>query len=62
MKQKICMSEDFLSGELLRQELVSYLKTKDGITKHTIERIFYAHDIYIDNISNTPLDPLYAKN
>lgn len=60
-EKKICMSENSQNGKLLRQELVSYLETKNGFVRKTVERVFYADGDYVDSVYSTPITSVDKK-
>ena len=55
-KASVALYEDNTGNELLRQELVSYFKTEDGLVKETIIRVFSEDGTYYDSRVSTPLD------
>ena len=55
-KASVGLYEDNAGNELLRQELVSYFKTEEGLVKETIIRVFSEDSTYYDSRVLTPLD------
>jgi len=55
-KASVTLYEDNAGNELLRQELVSYFKTEEGLVKETIIRVFSEDSTYYDSRVLTPLD------
>lgn len=55
-KASVALYEDNAGNELLRQELVSYFKTEEGLVKETIIRVFSEDGTYYDSRVSTPLD------
>ena len=55
-KASAALYEDNAGNELLRQELVSYFKTEEGLVKETIIRVFSEDGTYYDSRVSTPLD------
>ena len=55
-KASVALYEDNAENELLRQELVSYFKTEEGLVKETIIRVFSEDGTYYDSRVSTPLD------
>lgn len=55
-KASVALYEDNAGNELLRQELVSYFKTEEGLIKETIIRVFSEDGTYYDSRVSTPLD------
>ena len=55
-KASVALYEDNARNELLRQELVSYFKTEEGLVKETIIRVFSEDGTYYDSRVSTPLD------
>lgn len=55
-KASVALYEDNNENELLRQELVSYFKTEEGLMKETIIRVFSEDNTYYDSRVSTPLD------
>ena len=54
-KASVTLYEDNAGNELLRQELVSYFKTEDGLVKETIIRVFSEDNTYYENRVSTPI-------
>ena len=54
-KASVSLYEDNAGNELLRQELVSYFKTEDGLVKETIIRVFSEDNTYYENRVSTPI-------
>ena len=54
-KASVALYEDNAGNELLRQELVSYFKTEEGLVKETITRIFSEDNTYYDSRVTTLL-------
>ena len=55
-KASVALYEDNAGNELLRQELVSYFKTEEGLVKETIIRVFSEDSTYYDSRVSTLLD------
>ena len=55
-KASVTLYEDNARNELLRQELVSYFKTEEGLVKETIIRVFSEDSTYYDSRVSTLLD------
>ena len=55
-KASVTLYEDNAGNELLRQELVSYFKTEEGLVKETIIRVFSEDSTYYDSRVSTLLD------
>ena len=55
-KASVALYEDNAGNELLRQELVSYFKTEEGLVKETICRVFDEDNTYYDSRISTPVD------
>lgn len=55
-KASVALYEDNAGNELLRQELVSYFKTEEGLVKETIIRVFSEDGTYYDSRVSTPLN------
>ena len=55
-KDSVALYEDNAGNELLRQELVSYFKTEEGLVKETIIRVFSEDSTYYDSRVSTLLD------
>jgi hypothetical protein len=54
-KASVALYEDNNENELLRQELVSYFKTEEGLMKETIIRVFSEDNTYYDSRVSTPI-------
>ena len=54
-KATVTLYEDNAGNELLRQELVSYFKTEEGLVKETIIRVFSEDSTYYDSRVSTLL-------
>jgi len=54
-KASVTLYEDNAGNELLRQELVSYFKTEDGLVKETIIRVFSEDNTYYENRVSIPI-------
>ena len=37
----ICMAKNSRNGEIIRQELITYEHSKNGVIRHSIERVFF---------------------
>ena len=55
-RASVALYEDNAGNELLRQELVSYFKTEEGLVKETIIRVFSEDGTYYDSRVSTPLN------
>ena len=55
-KASAALYEDNAGNELLRQELISYFKTEEGLVKETIIRVFSEDSTYYDSRVSTLLD------
>ena len=55
-KASVTLYEDNAGNGLLRQELISYFKTEDGLVKETIIRVFSEDSTYYDSRVSTLLD------
>ena len=55
-KASVTLYEDNAGNELLRQEIVSYFKTEEGLVKETIIRVFSEDNTYYDSRVSTLLD------
>ena len=55
-KASVTLYEYNAGNELLRQELVSYFKTEEGLVKETIIRVFSEDSTYYDSRVSTLLD------
>jgi len=54
-KASVTLYEDNAGNELLRQELVSYFKTEEGLVKETIIRVFSEDNTYYESRASTPI-------
>jgi hypothetical protein len=54
-KASVALYEDNNENELLRQELVSYFKTEEGLVKETIIRVFSEDNTYYESRVSTPI-------
>lgn len=54
-KASVALYEDNAGNGLLRQELISYFKTEDGLVKETIIRVFSEDSTYYDSRASTPI-------
>jgi len=54
-KASVALYEDNKGNELLRQELISYFKTEEGLVKETICRVFSEDNTYYDSRVSTPI-------
>ena len=54
-KASVALYEDNAGNELLRQELVSYFKTEDGLIRETICTVFSEDNTYYDSRVSTLL-------
>ena len=55
-KASAALYEDNAGNALLRQELISYFKTEEGLVKETIIRVFSEDSTYYDSRVSTLLD------
>ena len=55
-KASVALYEDNAGNGLLRQELISYFKTEEGLLKETIIRVFSEDSTYYDSRVSTLLD------
>ena len=55
-KASVALYEDNAGNALLRQELISYFKTEEGLVKETIIRVFSEDSTYYDSRVSTLLD------
>ena len=37
---EVCMAKNSNNGEIIRQELITYKNAKNGVVRHSIERVF----------------------
>ena len=37
----ICMAKNSNNGEIIRQELITYKHSKNGVIRHSVERVFF---------------------
>ena len=54
-RASVALYEDNAGNELLRQELVSYFKTEEGLVKETICRVFSEVNTYYESRTSTPI-------
>jgi hypothetical protein len=55
----VCMAKNSNNGEIIRQELITYRHSKNGVIRHSIQRIFHERrgekDEYADSQTSTPI-------
>ena len=61
---EVCMAKNSNNGEIIRQELITYKHSKNGVIRHSIVRVFYedvnSENAFAESRNTTPilnLDP-----